>query len=58
MSLLNLFKIHQSQIKNCNTHRSSAMATKCKIDAVQHRTSLDVHISHNSGPNDHSRDTS
>lgn len=40
------------------THLSKAIATRCSIDAVQQRTSLDVHISHNSGPSDHSRDTS
>lgn len=26
------------------------MATKCKIEAVQQRTSMEVHMSHSSGP--------
>lgn len=34
-----------------STHRSVAIATRCNIDAVQHKTSHDVQMSHNSGPN-------
>lgn len=33
-----------------STHLSAAMATRWSIDAVQQRTSHDVHISHSSGP--------
>lgn len=33
-----------------HTHRSAAMATKCRIDAVQQSTSHDVQMSHSSGP--------
>lgn len=32
------------------THLSSAMATKCNMEAVQQSTSHDVQMSHNSGP--------
>lgn len=35
---------------NLKTYRSAAMATRCNIDAVQQRTSHDVHISQSSGP--------
>lgn len=34
----------------CSTYLSAAIATKCKIDAVQQRTSQEVHISQTSGP--------
>lgn len=40
------------------SYRSKAMATRCKIDAVQQRTSNDVQRSHSSGPNFHSLDIS
>ena len=32
---------------------STAMATRCNIDAVQQRTSILVQTSHSSGPRDH-----
>lgn len=32
------------------THRSTAMATRCNMDAVQQSTSHDVQMSHSSGP--------
>lgn len=32
---------------------STAIATRCNIEAVQHRTSLLVHMSQSSGPSDH-----
>lgn len=35
------------------SYLSIAIATRCKIDAVQHKTSLLVHISHSSGPSTH-----
>lgn len=44
-------KITAERLYDINhAHLSSAIATKCKMDAVQHRTSQDVHISHSSGP--------
>lgn len=46
------------KLKKQQTYLSKAIATRWSIDAVQQSTSLDVHISHNSGPSDHSRDTS
>lgn len=33
-----------------NDYLSTAIATRCRIDAVQHKTSIDVHISQSSGP--------
>ena len=32
---------------------SHAMATRCRMEAVQHSTSLEVHISQSLGPNVH-----
>lgn len=40
------------------THLSSAIATKWRMLAVQHSTSLLVHISQSSGPSFHSLDIS
>lgn len=40
------------------TYLSKAIATRCKIEAVQHRTSLEVHMSQRSAPSRHSLDTS
>ena len=40
-------------ICNNHTYLSTAMASKCNIDAVQQSTSLDVHISHKTDPKVH-----
>lgn len=40
------------------TYRSRAMATRCRMDAVQHSTSEAVHMSQSSGPSVHWRLTS
>ena len=36
-----------------NHYLSHAMATRCKMEAVQQSTSLEVHISQSLGPNVH-----
>lgn len=48
-----LYGKHKTSYKMKISHLSTAIATRWRIEAVQHSTSLEVHMSHSSGPRIH-----